>query len=422
MKVLRLAMLMLAALFPAMDAAAMEPEQREVVVISARVWEGHEYREIFVPSTNDGMTLIAGQDSAISFVRTLEYYWPLSRQVYVDFNRQREIVEGELVIRQGGNEIASQPLDVFSIVYPQGAVNGDGSLLWGDDASRAHAGHQEAERVFAREFAAARRAHSQYERQLAQAGAARQRGEEAAAIEPPPPLPQPSMRLVTSPQPGYRLALPPGLYSIVLESHGRAVPGTQRQLRVIEASGSETLVADIVPSERWTRPIASNFERARIFARPGATFYMTLANADLFDEADYLPVINPQAQATAGRPLWVRRGPADARELLAGWSGGDTKAIARDELKVEQTRGTSFGYRVRPAREGERADLNAFVIEVPGEGNISGATISTTDDAGRFLREVVVVQPRRSWPALAMALLPLIIGASWIAFRRFRAA
>ena len=59
----------------AAPAGAMEPEQREAIVISARVWEGREYRETFIPSTAGEFSLFAGNDSAISFARTLEYYW-----------------------------------------------------------------------------------------------------------------------------------------------------------------------------------------------------------------------------------------------------------------------------------------------------------------------------------------------------------
>ncbi|HEX2017574.1 MAG TPA: hypothetical protein VGO17_01420 [Aurantimonas sp.] len=390
--------------------AAMEPEQREVVVISARVWEGHEYREIFVPSTKAEMTVIAGRDSAISFVRTLEYYWPLSRQVYVDFKRQREVLDGDLVIRRGAREIARQPLAMFSILYPKGAVNGDGRLLWGEEAVRAFTAHQEGEQAFARNFAAARRAHSQYERRLVHSGAMRRQGEPAEAIEPPAPLPEPSLRLVTEPQPGFRLSLEPGAYVMALESGGLTVPGSERTLRVVSLAESDALVADVVPAERWTRPLASNAPAARIFARPGAVFYMTLAEASLFDEADYLPVVSPQADAIPGRPLWIRRTPSAVEELRVDWAGQEPAKLQRRELKVEQTRGSSFGYRVRTARDGEATDMSAFVIDVPDQSSVTRGTIDRDEAAGAgFEREVVVVHPRRGTLGLVIALLPLFV-------------
>ena len=397
----------------ASPSVAIEPEQREVVVVSGRVWEGNEYREVFVPSTNDEMTVVAGQPSAITFVRTLEYYWPLSRRVYVDFQRQRDLVEGELVVRQDGREVARQSLDVYSIVYPEGAVNGNGQLLWGEEAKEAYAEYQKQEATFAREFAAARRAHTAYERHLLESGATRQPDETAETIKPPPPLPEPSLRLVTAPEPGFPIAFEPGTYMIALERDGQAVPGTGRRLRSISLEGSAILVADVVPSERWTRPLATNTAAARIYARPGAVFYLTMAEASRFDESDYLPVVSPQAEPVPGRSVWIRRRPADIANLEIVW-GSNTSELVRGALKVEQTRGSSYGYTVRAARDGETADLDAFSISVPSEPSMTrGSIVTAPDTQWSFAREVVVVQPRRSALALGMAFLPF---AGFLAF------
>lgn len=408
---------LLAAGFPA---RALEPEQREVVVISARVWEGYEYREIFVPSTEPEMTLMAGRASAVSFVRTLEYYWPLSRQVYVDFERQRDLLEGQLVIRRSGQEVAREVLRPFSIVYPEGAANGNGQLVWGEEAERIHTEYQEGERRFAREFAAAQRAHADYERRLLESGAQRKPGERPEWIAPPPPLPEPSLRLVTKPTPALRIDLPPGDYSILLEHDGKPVAGTERRLRVIGSAGSETLVADIVPEERWTRPLTSNIGEARIFARPGAVFYMTLAEASRFDEADYLPVVSPQAEPVVGRSLWIKRRPSNIQHGSVSWNGAASSDFSRQPLKVEQTRGSGFGYRVRVAREGERPDLDAFTIDVPSDRSVTrGSVIAIPRDGPPFMREVVVVHARRAGTAVGFAMLPLVGYFLFFALRRF---
>lgn len=400
-------------------ASAIEPEQREVVVISARVWEGYEYREVFIPSTHDEMVVVADQPSAISFVRTLEYYWPLSRRVYVDFQRQRDVLDGDLVIRQNGIEVSRRPLGVFSILYPDGAAKGSGELLWDEEARAAYADYQEQESQFIRDHAAARRAHTAYERQLLEAGTRRREGEAPVEIAPPPPLPEPSLRLVTAPAPGFALALDPGTYTIVLEREGRAVAGTERRVRAIGLAGTETLVADIVPSERWTRPLASNTPAARIYARPGAVLYLTLAEASRFDEADYLPVINPQAEPMAGRSVWVRRHPAEVANLAIVW-GQSAEALERGPLKVDQTRGSGFGYTVRAAREGETADLDAFSISVPARPSVNRGIIADIARDEPFVRQVVIVHERHGALGLGLALLPLAGFAAFFVWRRIR--
>jgi hypothetical protein len=285
-------------------------------------------------------------------------------------------------------------------------------LIWGEEAERAHGEHREAERTFARDFATARRAHTAYERQLLESGRARQAGEEPEVIEPPPPLPEPSLRLVTRPQPGFRISLDPGNYNLVLERDGRDVPGTERRLRVVSPPEGRVLVADIVPSERWTRPLASNTPGARVYARPGATFYLTLAEASQFAETDYLPVVRPQAEPVAGRTVWIRRGPAPVEELDIGWRGASNGTLLREALKVEQTRGTGFGYRVRAAQEGETPDLNAFTVSVPDEATVRRGEIGGADLP--LSREIVVVHPRNAALALLLALAPL---GAFLAFK-----
>jgi hypothetical protein len=396
-------------------AEALDPERREVVVVNARVWDGYEYKETFVPSTLNTVTVMSGEDSALAFVRTQEYYWPLSRRVYVDFERQRDIVEGTLRIEKDGVILAEEAAQVYSIVYPEGAVNGNGSLLWGDEAAAAFTAHQAEERAFARRLVESQRAQTAYERQLLEAGARRIDGAPAVVIPPPPPPPEPSLRLVTRPVYGHRIRLEPGTYDVSLWSGGREQPGTRRGLRVLDGSGRSTLVADIVPEERWTRPLPANSAAARIFARPGSVFYITLADATLFDEAEYLPVVSPQAEAVTGRPMWVRRKPSTTSTMTIGWDGA-TAPVSLAALKVEQTQGSGFGYRVRSAAAGEAADLTAFPITVPDGPAARRGTVATEDAS--LVREIVVVQPRRSALGLALALVPLACGLLLWAGRR----
>ncbi len=410
----RLLFAILLATLSALPAHALEPERREVIVLSARVWDGYQYRETFLPSTYPELTLIAGQDSAVAFVRTEEYFWPLSRQVYVDFEQQRDIIPGTLRIEKGGELVAEEPPQPYSILYPDGAINGNGSLLWGEKAVAAYAEDQQAQRDFARTYVEAKRAHTDYERRLLQSGAARAQGKPAEVISPPTPLPTPSLRLVTKPVYGFRVGLEPGQYKLSIWQDGAMVPGTARSLRVVSITGRDDLVADVVPEERWTQPLASNSARSRIFARPGTTLYLSLVNAQTFDESDYLPVVSPQAQTVGGRDMWVRRKPSDIATISV-----DGVGLARQDLKVDQTAGSGFGYVVRGAKHGETPDMMAFAVNVPADPDRRRVTLS--DDATGFWREIVVVHRRNSGLGLGLALLPLAFAFALLIRRRVRA-
>ncbi|MBD9625053.1 hypothetical protein IB279_19160 [Ensifer sp. ENS06] len=390
------------------SAKAIEPERRDAIVVTGRVWDGFGFREMFLPSQSPALHLIAGEDSALSFVSTEEYYWPLSRQVYVDFEKKRQDMAGVLKITQDGREVASIRPSAYSVLYPQGAVNGDGRLLWGKAAIGEYEAYQDEERSFNRRYTEGMARQTAYEKKLVEVGAARAKDAPAEIIPPPEALPRPSLKLVTKPAHAYRLALGAGRYEMVLYVDGAPVPGTARRLEVADIAGREVVVGDVVPEERWTRPLSSNQEDARIFVRPGATFFLMLSAADRFEETEYLPVVSPQVEAVPGRDIWVRRKPAAA--AVAYLRFGEVEAeTTLSRLKVEQAAGSGFGYRVRAAKEGEKEDLTAFTITVPAFGASASGSLSTKTTTGPgFNRDVVVVQPRHSGLALGLAFLPLV--------------
>ena len=79
--------------------------------------------------------------------------------------------------------------------------------------------------------------------------------------------------------------------------------------------------------------------------------------------------MRPQAEPVLGTngldQAAVRRPSKHWISPLAGRKQPARLFIGRRQIKVEQTRGTSFGYRVREAREEETPDLNAFTVSVP---------------------------------------------------------
>lgn len=398
---------------------ALEPERREVIVTHNRVWDGFAYHESFVPSDQAEMLLLSDVDNAVTFVRTQEYYWPLARQKYVAFDTQRDEITGILRIFDGGSIVEEVTTAPYVVVYPEGAVNGDARLVWGEQAIQAFAEYRQGERDFVRKFASAQHAQSAYNKALREAGITRLAGEGVHEVTAPPPPPKPSLKLVTEPKMAFRVALAVGNYQSEVMLDGAVVPGSQKAIRVIETAAREAVIAEIIPEERWTRPIPTNTGVEKIYTTPGTVFYATLAHASGFDEADYIGLTRPQGAAVKGREIWVKRKPANFSEMQVDWGNG-AQAELRSPIKVQQTRGAEFGYVVRAAAEGERPDLQAFTLTVPNNATVRRGIITVHGDAGvQLTREIVVVQPRNVILTWFLALLPMLFGMAWVIRRRY---
>lgn len=404
-------------------ASALEPETREAIVLHDRVWEGFSYVENFVPSETEDVLLLADADNALRYVKTLEYFWPLSREVYVAFDTLREELPGELVISQNGVAVAEIGLDDYTIVYPEGMLGGHSRMVWGEEARKAFRDFKRAMADYNRAFAEAQRDRSRYLRELREAAEARVKNGETRTVVPPIPEPDPVLGSATEPRSAFRVSLPAGVYEIVLRSDGQAVPETRKTLRVIPVSSTSEVTADVIPEERWTRVLSSNQPSDRVFVGEGKTFYLTLTRSNRFDEAAYARLTRPQALATSGRETWIRREPHDADTIEISWDGGDFVPVARSDFKAEQTQGRNLGYVIRPAAEGERPDLSAFPVAVPLDRAASRAVLRLPAADGAdtdWTREIIVV--RESPPILVWgtALVPAAFGVGLAALRRVR--
>ena len=189
----------------------------------------------------------AGNDSAISFARTLEYYWPLSRQVYVDFQRQRDLVEGVLcdsgVTARRSKRRRCGP---FRSHYPQGGCARPSRTSVGRECGAcppgAPRGRSEPSRATSLPPAVRTLLMSAV---WSRRQRDRQAGEEPVSIEPSAATARAEHEPGhCPPQPGFRIALEPGDYSLSLEQDGKVVPGTEQRLRVISPSD------DRVPGRR----------------------------------------------------------------------------------------------------------------------------------------------------------------------------
>jgi hypothetical protein len=406
----------------ATPALAIEPSSREAIVLRNEVFDGFGYKDTLVPSTLDAYAVHAGVDNAVRPVQTMEYYWPLSRQLYAAFDKLAADVAGTLRITgpAGPVEVGAAP---YVIVYPQGTSGPGARMAWGEDARREIEAYRAAMGAYSADMERAQADRLRYMRELKEGALARMKGEAPREVAPPAAEPEPVRLFVSEPRTGYRVNLPAGDYESVIVRDGRAVEGTARRLRSVAPLATSAITWDVVPEERWTRVLPSFGERDTIFAVPGRTFYIVLNRSDRFDGPAYRSLTEPQSEGGDGAPVWVRRGPAETVRLEARVGDGPWTPIPRGEFKVRQTQGAQLGYVIAPLREGESPDITAYPVEVPaGQGGLSLRLVDVRDgtplEGGE--RTVVVASPPSSSIMWGGAAAPLVLGLAFLAFRRLR--
>ena len=398
----------------AAPAAAIEPQTEEAVVLRNRIYDGHDYKDNFVPSTIDDVYLVDGHDNAVWIIQTLEYYWPLSRQLYVAFDKLNHPLEGTVRITQDGKSVADVGLEDYVVVYPEGTLAGGGRIVWGDEAAAELLHYNAAMTDYSRAVNAAQADRVRYERELKDAAMRTVQGLPKVDVAPPMAVPEPVKLFVTNVDRAYRVNLPPGVYMMDFYQDSLRVVGASKTLRVISPASSSAVTMDVIPEERWTRLLAANTVRDRIFTAPGKAFYVTLNHSDLFDDRDYLRLVSPQGYGEAGRERWVRREPATDADLEFDAGDGAWQRLALTGYKVRQTQGESLGYVIDPAGPDEMPDLSSYAVHVAGGVAASPPRLRIVDkNTGAVLGErlVLVVSPSNPWLLWSAALLPLLAGA-----------
>ncbi len=221
--------------------------------------------------------------------------------------------------------------------------------------------------------------------------------------------------------------LPTGRYDVRMRADdGSIVPGSRRKLVVFEAR-RRGLGYQIVPQEKWTRPVCTDEPEDVIYAREGTAFYLQPMEEREYNELDYARLVDPQSQARRkDRWTWVHVRPFEEAGNLILDFGGQTVEMLAKPYRVEQLPGPVLGYRVvdYAATEKRPPDLVAYQLFV--DANHASYRLQLQDADGKIVfgsqRQVRRVSDINGWALYFLAGLPLTIGGLCLVSRHERLA
>jgi hypothetical protein len=408
---------------------AQAPVRTENLIYSILAYNGRDYSPTFVRTASPTLYLIAGFDSFLTVRKTLVYYWPLTGEWKTSMSALDVPIEGVLEITNG----RGSSIRVIASRYTYYNERGDYELNW------KVARDAEADRIWARWSAihdAYEAAMKDYRDRVAREEAARtslmvriqrlrDQGRDVTALVDQlagmktPEEPQRPQDFVVPPaeiQQALIVNLPPGEYSIRFRfADGSVLEGSEKTLFVHAKRRSRGIGYEVIPGDRWTRPVESTTPNAVLYVDGSNDLFLRPFFEDEYNDLSYSKTIRNDARGNPNLMKWerIQQVPRAGIELTGAGMG---KAVLREEpWFVEQAQGATLGYKIVPydplgAQKGQEPSLIAFRVALgPGTG-VTG--LRTVDANGSPLpgseRQIRVISPPPAEPVLPLlALVPL---------------
>ena len=435
-----------AALLAVVAAAAFGDvrDREEQLIYSLTVFNGTGYSSTFGAESSDTLYLLADVDNFVTLRKTFVYYRPADAALKTDATLLDAAVEGVLEISgRSGDSQFLPPEDYTYYYYRPGS---DAAAAWrtatGPEAHRVHRDYTEKLHRYRDGLDDYRLDRATYDymvgelerriRERTEAGDDVTKLEEVLrGLGAParPPFPEeyavPPVRVERA----FVVNLPAGRYRARLVGRGgRILEGSEKTIVVFGRLGEPTVGYEVIPGDKWNRPVDSRSSGAVIYVDGSSALYLRARYQHEFTDLFYAKLMRNDARGSPGmrRRVSFRVIPGVRLALLN--RGEVTAAIGALPYFVEQERVGSRGYRIVPfdaegAHVNREPSLEAFHLAPDRYGtrirvalvDSRGAVIATSM---RRLRVLAGDPPVGALAALAF--LPLAAGAGVGLARRRR--
>ncbi len=376
MRQLTVATLLLAA---AVLSFADAPRRVEELVYTVRAYDGNAYISTFAREESPALYIGANRNTILVARKSLVYYWAITDEWRVDTETLNRAMSGELVVTARGAAPRVFSRVPFTIYRRQGLSSGwevaTEEAAWSlyDEFRESYNQYLEDLRAYNREADEfARRTIELAEVIVAEREAGRDISrllEEFRIREAPnaPRLPDTYTVPPTEPQLAFVVNLPEGEFSIALrDEDGRTVEGSERSLISFVPEVSDWTGIEVIPADRWTRPVQSQFPGTDIYVDGSVDVFLRPFIQNRYNEYEFAKLRDNDAQASPEASTWVRHSDlADALIELTTRSNSST--ISGAAFAVDPVESATPGYRIRALAEQQRSespDLIAHPVDI----------------------------------------------------------
>ncbi|MCZ0951419.1 MAG: hypothetical protein OXJ56_02450, partial [Rhodospirillaceae bacterium] len=222
--------------------------------------------------------------------------------------------------------------------------------------------------------------------------------------------------------------LPPGSYRTrLVRGDGKVLEGSEKTIVAFGRFGEPTVGYEVIPGDRWNRPVESNSRHSVIYVDGSSDLYLVAYHQHEFIDLYYEKLLRNDARGSPGlrRQVFVQEIPGVRMAVLG--PGGRIATIDKLPWFVQQERTGSHGYRIVPfdpegAHRDRKPSLQASHVDLDRYGpRFRVALVDARGDmvAGSMRRIRVLDGSPRVGALVLLALLPLAVGAG-MAVARWR--
>jgi len=424
-----IAVVVLLLVFPAVSFAQV-PVREEQLIYSILAFNGRDYAGTFTTKQAEAMYLKADVDNFLTVRKTLVYFWPITQDWKTDTSALNVPFEGRLLLV--GPDGKDRALE--STPYTYYNVRGEYELNWkvakGPEADQAWGQYQEIMNAYWASVQQYYQERAAYEAMLSELTSTitrlRDEGRDVSRLIEvlrelkAPPEPQYPRDYVVPPaqvSEAFILNLPVGEYSLRFETlEGELMQGSEIRVVVFEKRRAEGVGLEVIPGDKWTRPVESKTPASVLYVDGSADLYLRPFFQQEYNDLYYEKMRQNDARGNPNLMKWVRIQQVPQAGIEISGPGRATQVVREAPFYVEQVKGAALGYQIVPfdpegAHKDREASLRAFHVPLTAGDRV--VRLQVQDKDGQILRsggrQIRVVRPSRAGIlSLILAVLPLV--------------
>ncbi len=407
------------------------PVRKEQFIYSVMAFNGKDYAGTFAGEDSDAIYLIANVDNFISARKTFVYFWPITADWKTDTSALNQAFEGTLELK--GKNIEPQTISAMKYTYFN--VRGEYELNWkvakGEEADKAWEHYQSLVDAYWKASSEHRQSQMVFEMMMneltKQITRLREGGKDISELleklkglkSPEPPQPPKDYIMPPGPvQKAFILNLPVGEYRIrFIYEDGSVMEGSDRKVVVFEKRRSEGIGFEVIPGDKWTRPVESKTPSSVLYVDGTTDLYLRPFFQIEFNDLFYEKMRKNDSKGNPNLMKWVRIQQVPKARIEISDSSGKSGWIMEEPFYVEQIKGSALGYKIVPYDpEGVHKDrdpsLKAFYIPIQEGASVIRLRVQDKNglDLSGSSRQIrVVSEPRFKILLLLLSLLPLVV-------------